>query len=71
MIQTQLIKAATQATPADSGITLPGLTQEGIEPLQGDSKAAFADAMALAQPVDKGAVATPLSGDALTARRST
>ena len=67
MIQTQLIKAATQATPADSGITLPGLTQEGIEPLQGDSKAAFADAMALAQLVDKGAVATPVSDDALTA----
>ncbi|MGE6169338.1 flagellar hook-length control protein FliK [Aeromonas media] len=67
MIQTQLIKAATQATPADSGITLPGLTQEGTEPLQGDSKAAFADAMALAQLVDKGAVATPVSDDALTA----
>ncbi|MFM4832339.1 flagellar hook-length control protein FliK [Aeromonas media] len=67
MIQTQLIKAATQATPADSGITLPGLTQEGAEPLQGDSKAAFADAMALAQLVDKGAVATPVSDDALTA----
>ncbi|MNF40444.1 Flagellar hook-length control protein [compost metagenome] len=67
MIQTQLIKAATQATPADSGITLPGLTQEGAEPLQGDSKAAFADAMALAQLVDKGAVATPVSDDVLTA----
>ncbi|WP_043129025.1 flagellar hook-length control protein FliK [Aeromonas media] len=67
MIQTQLIKAATQATPADSGITLPGLTQEGTEPLQGDSKAAFVDAMALAQLVDKGAVATPVSDDALTA----
>ena len=67
MIQTQLIKAANQATPADSGITLPGLTQEGTEPLQGDSKAAFADAMALAQLVDKGAVATPVSDDALTA----
>ncbi|MCY9835407.1 flagellar hook-length control protein FliK [Aeromonas media] len=67
MIQTQLIKAATQATPADSGITLPGLTQEGTAPLQGDSKAAFADAMALAQLVDKGAVATPVSDDALTA----
>ncbi|MFM5034611.1 flagellar hook-length control protein FliK [Aeromonas media] len=67
MIQTQLIKAATQATPADSGITLPGLTQKGTEPLQGDSKAAFADAMALAQLVDKGAVATPVSDDALTA----
>ena len=67
MIQTQLIKAATQATPADSGILLPGLTQEGTEPLQGDSKAAFADAMALAQQVDKGAIATPVSDDALTA----
>ncbi|MFM5087559.1 flagellar hook-length control protein FliK [Aeromonas media] len=67
MIQTQLIKAATQATPADSGITLPGLTQEGTASLQGDSKAAFADAMALAQLVDKGAVATPVSDDALTA----
>lgn len=38
MIQTQLIKAATQATPADSGITLPGLTQEGAEPLQGTAR---------------------------------
>ncbi|MGY3902173.1 flagellar hook-length control protein FliK [Aeromonas lusitana] len=67
MIQTQLIKAATQATPADSGVALAGLTQDGAALPQGDGKVAFADAMALAQRVDKGSAATPVSGDELAA----
>lgn len=60
MIQTQLLKAAIQATPADSGTAsamLP-LGNEGTElPLQDGGKAAFADAMARAQLVGKGAPA--------------
>ncbi|MEG0006469.1 MAG: flagellar hook-length control protein FliK [Aeromonas sp.] len=67
MIQTQLIKAATQATPADSGVALAGLTQDGAALMQGDGKAAFADAMVLAQRVDKGSAATAVSGDELAA----
>ncbi|MGY6038758.1 flagellar hook-length control protein FliK [Aeromonas sp. AE23HZ002T15] len=67
MIQTQLIKAATQATPADSGVALAGLTQDGAALVQGDGKVAFADAMALAQRVDKGSAATAVSGDVLAA----
>ncbi|MGY3887925.1 flagellar hook-length control protein FliK [Aeromonas aquatica] len=58
MIQTQLLKAAIQATPADSGT--PSAMLQGNEaelPLQGDGKAAFADAMARAQLVGKGAPA--------------
>lgn len=60
MIQTQLLKAAIQATPADSGTAsamLP-MGNEGTElPLQDGGKAAFADAMARAQLVGKGAPA--------------
>ncbi|MFC5707526.1 flagellar hook-length control protein FliK [Aeromonas eucrenophila] len=60
MIQTQLLKAAIQATPADNGTAsamLP-MGNEGTElPLQDGGKAAFADAMARAQLVGKGAPA--------------